>query len=83
MPWPPMSTACPTMKKPSRTDRRGPGHAWHRQPVVWVGMAMFLGSLAGCVWMIVVAAQYDDTPVATQSPAVFGVPVAAATTAAP
>ena len=72
------------MKTTPHTDRRrGCGHAWHRQPVVWLGLAMFLGSLAGCVWMIVVAAQYDDTPVATRSPAVFGVPVAAATTAAP
>jgi hypothetical protein len=72
------------MKTPSHADRRrGPGHAWHRQPVVWLGLAMFLGSLAGCVWMIVVAAQYQDTPVAAQSPAVFGVPVAAATAGAP
>jgi hypothetical protein len=72
------------MKTLPSTDRRHhPGHAWHRQPVVWLGLALFLGSLAGCVWMIVVAAQYDDAPVATQSPAVFGVPVAAATTAVP
>lgn len=72
------------MKMPPRNEsRRGPGHAWHRQPVAWLGLAMFLGSLAGCVWMIVVAARYDDAPVAAQSPAVFGVPVAAASAGAP
>jgi hypothetical protein len=29
--------------------------AWYRQPVLWVGAAVFVASLLGCVAMIVVA----------------------------
>lgn len=55
------------------TDRIRP-LPWYRVPVVWLGIVLFAGSLAGCVWMIVVAAQHPDhaLPVAPQS--VMGVP---------
>jgi hypothetical protein len=29
--------------------------AWFRQPVVWIGAAVFAASLLGCVVMIVIA----------------------------
>jgi hypothetical protein len=50
--------------------------AWYRQPVLWLGALIFAGSLAGCVWMIVLGAHHADTPLDT-SHTVFGVPVAA------
>ena len=50
--------------------------AWYRQPVLWLGIAIFLASLAGCVWLIVLGARHADTPVQT-SHTVFGVPVSA------
>jgi hypothetical protein len=50
--------------------------AWYHQPVAWLGIAVFVASLAGCVWLITVSARYADTPLAT-SHAVFGVPVSA------
>jgi len=50
--------------------------AWYRQPVLWLGILIFVASLAGCVWMIVLGAKHADTPLAT-SHTVFGVPVSA------
>jgi hypothetical protein len=52
------------------------GSAWYHQPVAWLGIAVFVASLAGCVWLITVSARYADTPLTT-SHAVFGVPVSA------
>lgn len=49
---------------------------WYRQPVLWLGAFVFVISLAGCVWLIVVSVRYADTPLTTSSHAVFGVPVA-------
>lgn len=57
--------------------------AWYRQPVLWLGIAIFVASLAGCVWLIVVSVRYADTPLSTTSHAVLGVPVAAHSTAYP
>lgn len=39
---------------------RDAGSAWYRQPIVWVGAAVLAASLAGCVWLIVVAERYAD-----------------------
>lgn len=50
--------------------------AWYRQPVLWLGIAIFVASLAGCVWMIVLGMHHADTPLQTSS-TVFGVPVSA------
>jgi len=51
--------------------------AWYRQPVAWLGVALFVASLAGCVWIIVVAAHHPDTPVENAGNGLFGVPSAA------
>jgi hypothetical protein len=52
------------------------GSAWYHQPVLWLGIAVFVASLAGCVWLIVVSIRYADTPLST-SHAVLGVPASA------
>lgn len=49
---------------------------WYRQPVLWLGIVIFVASLAGCVWMIVLGLHHADTPLDT-SHTVFGVPVSA------
>lgn len=48
--------------------------SWRTQPVAWLGILVFAAALAGCIWLILVAARYDDprTPSGHQ---VFGVPV--------
>ena len=62
--------------KTSHDDARHATSAWYRQPVAWLGMLVFVASLAGCGWLIVVSIRYADTPLTT-SHAVFGVPVSA------
>jgi hypothetical protein len=39
--------------------------SWYRQPVAWLGLAIFVASLAGCIWMIVLGARHADEPVPT------------------
>ena len=61
------------------TSTDGTAHAkmgWYHQPVLWLGIAVFVASIAGCVWLIVVSVRYADTPLST-SQAVFGVPASA------
>lgn len=55
---------------------------WYQQPVLWLGAAVFIASLAGCVWMIVLGVRHGDTPVDTAH-TVFGVPVSNHATAPP
>ncbi|MDE2308718.1 MAG: hypothetical protein KGJ97_10580 [Xanthomonadaceae bacterium] len=50
--------------------------AWYRQPVLWLGIVVFVLSLAGCVWIIVVSTRHAAAPLDT-SRVVFGVPVTA------
>jgi hypothetical protein len=52
-----------------------PPLAWYRVPVVWLGILILAGSMAGCIWIIVVSVQYRDEPVAAPAQAVLGVPV--------
>ena len=47
--------------------------AWYRQPVLWMGLAILLLSLAGCICMIVLGARHDDTPIETGR-TILGVP---------
>ncbi|MGH8157636.1 MAG: hypothetical protein ACREPQ_05915 [Rhodanobacter sp.] len=63
---------------PARSDgvRHTAASAWYRQPVAWLGVAVFAASLAGCVWMIVLGAKHADTPLDTAHK-VFDVPVGA------
>ncbi|TBR39340.1 MULTISPECIES: hypothetical protein [Dyella] len=60
----------------SRTTARHDGGLWYRQPVVWLGMGIFVATLAGCVWMIVLGSRHRDEAVET-SRQVFGVPKSA------
>ena len=56
--------------------------AWYRQPVLWLGAFVFVASLAGCVWIIMLGANHADTPLDTPH-TVFGVPVSAHSSAGP
>ncbi len=71
--WQATSTICRIMDKPPPTEP-GRGGAWYAQPIVWLGIAVFVASLAGCIWLIVVGARYDDVRLPT-SERVFGVPI--------
>lgn len=56
-----------------RTDRLHQG-SWYSQPTVWLGIAIFAASLAGCIWLIVVSAGDDEARIPAGH-RVFGVPV--------
>jgi hypothetical protein len=50
---------------------------WYRQPVLRLGALLFAASLAGCIWLIVVAQRHVDLAVPTGD-TVFTVPLAPA-----
>ncbi|RAO76313.1 hypothetical protein CA260_11550 [Dyella jiangningensis] len=58
---------------PATNTAQAAPSTWYRQPIVWLGAMLFLASLAGCVWMIVLGARHADEPVDAPH-AVFGVP---------
>ncbi|MBS0325927.1 MAG: hypothetical protein JSS46_05190 [Proteobacteria bacterium] len=51
---------------------------WWRQPVAWLGVAIFAASLAGCILMIVIAERYADEALPTVPGHVLNVPLARA-----
>ena len=55
------------------TDRRA-ALPWYRVPVAWLGILVFVGSLAGCIWMVVLGARFADESLPVSSHAVMGVP---------
>jgi len=56
--------------------------SWYRQPVLWFGVLVFIASLAGCVWLIVVSVRHADIPMDTPH-TVFGVPVGGSRSTSP
>jgi hypothetical protein len=48
--------------------------AWYRVPVAWLGLLIFVASLAGCVWIIATSVQYRDEAVRAPGHSVLGVP---------
>lgn len=54
------------------------GAVWYRQPILWLGGALFAAVLAGCIAMIVLGARYDDEPLPTQGSTVLKMPAARA-----
>ena len=56
-------------------QRSGTEARWYQPPVVWLGLAILLVSIAGCIAVIVAASRYPDEPVHTGSETVLKVPV--------
>lgn len=56
----------------SRDQRRG--NAWYLQPIVWLGMLVFVVALAGSIWLIVVAGGHEDDAIPVGNQRIFGVP---------
>lgn len=52
-----------------------PGAAWHRQPIVWLSAAVLAASIAGCVWLIVVAERYVDPPLPVEGLQILKMPL--------
>jgi len=58
---------------------RAPEHAWYRQGIVWLGLGVFVASIAGSVWLIRVAHRYADPPLSpaeVSGPTILKMPLA-------
>ncbi|HEY7872770.1 MAG TPA: hypothetical protein VIC31_08650 [Rudaea sp.] len=66
------------MIRPTRneTSPRDNSRAWYRQGIVWLGVAVFAASIAGCIWLIVVAERNADPALPNTGPQIMKVPVA-------
>lgn len=42
------------------TRRTNTPAKWYQLPLVWLAIAMFLASLAGCIGMVIAAGKYSD-----------------------
>ncbi|MBS0438254.1 MAG: hypothetical protein JSS33_02485 [Proteobacteria bacterium] len=64
--------------RPTQSDAapRDNSHAWYRQSIVWLGVLVFIASIVGCVWLIIVAQRYADPELPVSGPQVMKVPVA-------
>lgn len=54
-------------RPPPDMPKSNPSGRWHRQPILWLGFAILLASLAGCITMIVLGARYADEPLPGQN----------------
>jgi hypothetical protein len=63
--------------RPTRNDDapRDNSRAWYRQGIVWLGIAVFVASIAGCIWLIIIAERYADPPLPVAGPQIMKVPV--------
>ena len=57
--------------------------AWFRQPVVWLGAAIFVAALGACIATIVLALRHADAPVESGGGRVVGMPLRDAVSAPP
>lgn len=76
-----MSTRCRTAARHRRVDGpTGPhaAQAWFRQPIVWLGTGVLVASLAGCVWMILMAERFADPPLPVEGLQILKMPLAPA-----
>jgi hypothetical protein len=48
---------------------------WYALPVVWLGAAILLASMVGCIGLIISAARYPDEPVRLSGDELLHVPV--------
>lgn len=71
-----MSTRSPTASRHRSDDARDASKAWYRQSIVWIGAVVFAASIAGCVWLLVVAERYDDPPLPDTGLQILKMPLA-------
>lgn len=50
------------------------GGRWYRQPILWLGIAILLASLAGCIGMIVLGAKYAEEPLPVEGERLLKMP---------
>jgi hypothetical protein len=53
-----------------------PHERWYSLPVLWLGAAIFVASIAGCIGLILSASRYPDEPLQLSDDELLHVPVA-------
>lgn len=63
---------------PSGTATQSPlaAERWYEMKLLWLGIAIFVASLAGCIGMVVIAARYPDEPLPVRSENLLKMPTA-------
>jgi len=56
---------------------------WYRLSIVWLGIAVFVASLGGCIAVIVLASRYADEPLPVAEERLLKVPAVRNSEAAP
>lgn len=59
------------------------GGRWYQQPILWLGLAILLASLAGCVSLIVLGARYGEEPFPVEAERLLKVPTSHSTDSRP
>ncbi|HEX7114558.1 MAG TPA: hypothetical protein VF193_05465 [Steroidobacter sp.] len=62
---------------------RKQGGRWYQQPVLWLGLAILLASLAGCISLIVLGARYGEEPFPVETERLLKVPTSQSTALQP
>lgn len=47
---------------------------WYRLPIAWLGVGLFILSIAGCIGVIVLASRYSDEPLPVAGERLMKVP---------
>lgn len=61
--------------KQTESATRAADGAWYRQPVVWLGAAILVAALAGCIWTVVVAMRHPPQPIERPQQTLLGMPL--------
>jgi len=48
---------------------------WYHQPVLWLGVAILLASIAGCIGLIILASRHSDESLRPHGDELLSVPV--------
>jgi hypothetical protein len=60
-------------------SRRARGGRWYQQPILWLGFAILLASVAGCIHMIVLGTRYAEEPLPVGGEILLKMPAAHST----
>jgi hypothetical protein len=52
------------------------GERWHRQPILWLGAAILIACIVGCIGMVVLAERYPDEPLPVSNDQLLKMPAA-------
>lgn len=67
------------MRRQADVLGRKQGGRWYQQPVLWLGLAILLASVAGCISLIVLGTRYGEEPFPVKTERLLKVPTSQST----